>query len=105
MARARSALIGREADARALRGMVEAGATLVLVSGDAGVGKSRLVSELVPERGRRLVGSCLPLRHAITLLPFREMFSPPDLRPSLLRAVSTMPAGLVEGLRPFLPEE
>ena len=62
-------LVGRQAESEALSGRLRAvlsgGAATVLVGGEAGVGKTRLVNELVGEaRGngaRALVGSCVEL--------------------------------------------
>ena len=105
MARERSVLVGRDADARLLRELVDGNASLVLLSGDAGIGKSRLLEELLGGVGTRLVGSCLPLQHRISLLPFQEMFSASGVRRAVARAVASLPPGLVQGLAPLLPEE
>jgi DNA-binding CsgD family transcriptional regulator len=77
-------LVGRADDLDALAGTVglAAGtpaATAVLLSGDAGVGKTRLLGELVVEAQqagwRILRGNCLDLgESALPYLPFTEMF-------------------------------
>ncbi len=68
--RARTRLVGRDAEVSLLQGVVDAAlarerAHLVLLTGDAGVGKSRLAGEVsehaTSERGARvLMGQCVP---------------------------------------------
>jgi class 3 adenylate cyclase/tetratricopeptide (TPR) repeat protein len=74
-------LVGREGELRLLeeafdRAGRERRCHLFTVLGEAGVGKSRLVAELVRERdevGRVLTGQCLPYGEGITYWPLAEM--------------------------------
>jgi DNA-binding NarL/FixJ family response regulator len=74
------ALVGRAAEIRRMRellGDAEAGQPVVLlVSGDAGVGKTRLLTELAAEAGRRgftiLSGRCAELAETIPYLPLAD---------------------------------
>ncbi len=73
-------LVGRERELRALReawdrAVAEAGCHLFTLLGVAGVGKSRLVAELLSEVGdeaRVLAGRCLPYGEGITFWPLLE---------------------------------
>jgi class 3 adenylate cyclase/tetratricopeptide (TPR) repeat protein len=73
-------LVGRERELRALReawdrAVAEAGCHLFTLLGVAGVGKSRLVAELVSNVGddaRMLRGRCLPYGEGITFWPLLE---------------------------------
>ena len=75
------AMVGRDRELRALRDLVGAGsprAAAVVVAGDAGVGKSRLLTEflatLQQDGWRLLVGHCLDFGDtAMPYLPFTEM--------------------------------
>ncbi|HEY6203984.1 MAG TPA: adenylate/guanylate cyclase domain-containing protein [Candidatus Limnocylindria bacterium] len=76
----RAPLIGRDAELRLLRESQlktseERSGNLVTVYGQAGVGKSRLVAELVEIIGRERVlrGRCLPYGAGITYWPVQEM--------------------------------
>jgi len=74
-------LVGRESELAVLgsifdRARREGRPALVSVVGDAGVGKSRLVRELLASLGddaKVLVGRCLPYGHGVTLGPLNEM--------------------------------
>jgi hypothetical protein len=74
-------LLGRDAELGALRAAFEAAvseraARLVTVLGIAGVGKSRLVAELlssVADQAQVLKGRCLPYGEGITYWPIREL--------------------------------
>ncbi len=74
-------VVGRQKEVAALLGAWAAAKTerrahLVAVIGDAGVGKSRLVRELIDRVGddaQVLVGRCLPYGDGITFWPLREM--------------------------------
>ena len=67
-----AAMVGRDQElAAVLRSLTAPAVALTLVIGEAGIGKSRLVAETVqatPER-LTLAGGCLPMRHALPLLP------------------------------------
>ena len=72
--------VGREYELGALLGELsrveaERVCRLAVVTGEAGIGKSRLVRELVQsvERTRVLVGRCLPYGEGITYWPLREI--------------------------------
>jgi hypothetical protein len=68
--------VGRERELALLRAAAGGDARLVLVAGDAGVGKTRLVAEAMrlaaAEGILRLWGGCLPLAEKLPLLPVRE---------------------------------
>lgn len=79
-----SAFVGRSSESAVLRNAVGSGARVVVVAGEAGVGKSRLVQEFVAERGPTvhvLWGQCTshrlgsyepfvdPIRDAVAAMP------------------------------------
>ncbi|MEE1824711.1 AAA family ATPase [Streptomyces sp. BE20] len=68
--------VGRERELGALLGAARARPSVVLVEGEAGIGKSRLVAEAVDElRGegvRVVTGSCHPLREPLAFGPVVE---------------------------------
>jgi class 3 adenylate cyclase/DNA-binding SARP family transcriptional activator len=74
-------LVGRDHELAFLRTTFdhvrrEGGPALVTVVGDAGVGKSRLVRELLAAldgEAKVLIGRCLPLEQGVTLWPLAEM--------------------------------
>lgn len=84
-------LIGRSAELDKLIGVLESAAAgtagVALVGGDAGIGKTRLVTELVAEAGRRgfnvMVGQCAELGDALPYLPLADALRAPALRPAL----------------------
>jgi len=62
---------GREREVAELRAALGGGSRLVLVAGDAGIGKTRLVTEGL--RGTASVwGACLPLAEKLPFLPVAE---------------------------------
>ena len=67
------AFVGRERELSRLLGALGGGARLVLVTGDAGVGKTRFAGEGMARAGAGgmvvLRGECLPLAGALPLLP------------------------------------
>ena len=74
--------MGREAELAAVLGAVAASAPLVLITGDAGIGKSRLVEQAVARAGEQgvvvLQGRCVGLTGKLPLLPFVEAFKGMD---------------------------
>src|SRR5580693_6868754 len=63
--------VGREREISDLRGALGGGSRLVLVAGDAGIGKTRFVTEGL--RGALSVwGACLPLTEKLPFLPVAE---------------------------------
>jgi DNA-binding CsgD family transcriptional regulator/tetratricopeptide (TPR) repeat protein len=108
------AMVGRDQELAAVVGSLTADeVALTLVMGEAGIGKSRLVAEAVaatPER-LTLAGGCLPMRHALPLLPIVDALDTgdPTARQALARAARSLPGALrphVAGVMPRnLPEE
>ena len=76
--------VGRDREVRLLQGawgraVEERGCHLVTMVGEAGVGKSRLIAELLDEvgdAGRVLRGRCLPYGEGITFWPITEALAP-----------------------------
>ncbi|WP_433328365.1 ATP-binding protein [Spirillospora sp. CA-294931] len=95
-------LVGRGEELRALLSTVGHRPTVVIIEGEAGVGKTRLVRELLdhPKAARlhRMVGHCRPLREPF---PFGAVIE-------ALRTLADLPAPAVSplagALRPLLPE-
>lgn len=66
-------MVGREQELRLLRAALRTAPGLVLVVGEAGVGKTRLVSEVAAEHPARwLIGRCRPLQDPRPLAPVIE---------------------------------
>src|SRR6267154_271884 len=84
-----AALVGRDTELARLRRLLDdaaAGrAVTALVGGDAGVGKSRLVAEVMAVAGRRgftvLCGQCAEIGDSVPYLPFADAFrtAPPHV--------------------------
>jgi DNA-binding CsgD family transcriptional regulator len=96
-------MVGRDAELDRVLGVVAEPPAVVVVAGEAGVGKTRLVEELLASPtlsgSRRLVGRCQRIRESFPLGPLIEA----------LRRVSDELRGLRLGavagaLRPLLPE-
>ncbi len=73
-------LIGRAAEAdrlgQALRGLLDGRPRVIVISGEAGIGKTRLIDECLRRAGaelRVLRGDCLALGSGIPYLPFAEI--------------------------------
>lgn len=97
------ALVGRDADLELLAETVAAPPAVVTVEGEAGIGKTRLVSELTerPELAgyRWLIGGCRRIREPFPLGPVIEAVR------GLAEALSGLRLSPVTGaLRPLLPE-
>jgi predicted ATPase len=103
--------LGRRVELEALADALRAACRLVLVSGDAGVGKTRLVTEAARSAANDgslvLQTACLPLDVKLPLLPFIEalrglasVVGPTALADALAR----MPAHAVEQLARLAPE-
>lgn len=96
-------LIGREHELSLLIEAALSPPALVLVEGEAGVGKSRLVTEALAARSLRgtrvLSGSCHSLREPFPLGPVVEALRGADTLPSSLRL-----SPVAGALRPLLPE-
>jgi DNA-binding CsgD family transcriptional regulator len=94
-------LVGRESELAELLEAVTQPPALALLEGEAGIGKTRLVAELLarPEvaRRQRLVGGCQQVSEPFLLGPLVEALREASFAPASLSAV----AG---ALRPLLPE-
>ncbi|MER5869695.1 AAA family ATPase [Streptomyces sp. NPDC002044] len=97
-----STLVGRDGELRMLLGALGRRPSVVLVEGEAGIGKTRLVREALAALSgggpRVLAGACPPLREPF---PYGPLFD-------VLRTLADdVPAGLSPvcgALRPYLPE-
>ncbi|ONI74165.1 hypothetical protein BWI15_12440 [Kribbella sp. ALI-6-A] len=70
-------LVGRERETRVLRTALAAAPSLVLVVGEAGSGKSRLVAEIARDHPARwLTGQCHPVQDQVPLTPALEALAP-----------------------------
>ncbi|WP_460656170.1 ATP-binding protein [Kribbella endophytica] len=76
-------LVGRERETRLLKAALAAAPSLVLVVGEAGTGKSRLVAEIARDHPARwLTGQCHPVQDQAPLTPVLEALAPVlDARP------------------------
>ena len=97
-------LVGRERELAALAGVLAGTPAVVLVEGEAGIGKSRLVQEFLSghadQLGTTLVAYCPPLRTPCTLGAVTEA-----LRQAAPDGVRTLTlTGLAGALRPLFPE-
>lgn len=96
-------LVGREQELAQLRQAIQRPPAIVTIEGEAGVGKTRLVQQLLAEPAlagtARLVGQCSPLREPF---PFGPVID------ALAGARRWLPAGelpaVTAALRPLLPE-
>ncbi|WP_235965558.1 ATP-binding protein [Micromonospora rubida] len=95
--------VGREAELAALGTAFDSGPAVVLIEGEAGIGKSRLVGEyLVSAAGRRnrsLVATCPHFREPYTLGPIVEA-----VRQATDRVADLPLSDLAGALRPLFPE-
>ncbi|MBB5786084.1 AAA family ATPase [Jiangella mangrovi] len=97
------ALVGRERESAELARALAGGPALVLVEGEAGVGKSRLVQEYLAgsagQRRRALVAGCPPFRESLTLAPVVD-----SLRSARPAVADRRLSPLAGALRPLFPE-
>ncbi|WP_329347553.1 AAA family ATPase [Streptomyces sp. NBC_01261] len=95
--------VGRAVELHRLRQALARPSAAVLVEGEAGIGKSRLVQEALDEPGiaarRPLAAMCPPFREALTLGPIVDAAR--DARPDVAELTLTPLAGV---LRPLFPE-
>ena len=96
-------LVGRSTEYELLRDAVSRPGSVTVVEGESGVGKTRLLAEVLPEvaaTGRRvLVGGCRHLRDPLPLSPVVEALR------SVGDALADVPLSPVAGaLRPLPPE-
>ncbi|MFJ9248544.1 helix-turn-helix transcriptional regulator [Streptomyces sp. NPDC101776] len=95
--------VGRAVELHGLRGALARPPAVVLVEGEAGIGKSRLVQEALDEPGvaarRPLAAVCPPFREALTLGPVVDAAR--EARPDVAELALTSLAGV---LRPLFPE-
>ncbi|WP_329262258.1 AAA family ATPase [Actinoallomurus sp. NBC_01490] len=92
-------MVGRDAELARLRRAVASPSALVLVDGEAGIGKTRLVQEAVAERRRVLVAVCPPFQDASTLGPVVDA-----IRQTGVTAAGLGLSGLAGALRPLFPD-
>ena len=90
--------MGRDADLRALRSVVESAPSVALVEGEAGIGKTRLLQELLAAgpAQRVLIGRCYPVSEPFALGPIVEALL--VLGPDLPALPLTPLAGALHGL-------
>ncbi|MEV0826527.1 ATP-binding protein [Nonomuraea rubra] len=98
-------LVGRRSELALLRSVIGSPPALALVEGEAGIGKSRLVAELLAAPNlsgtRRLVGQCEQLQEPLPLSPLLDAFRSAGAE----LARSGLPLNPVAGaLAPLLPE-
>src|SRR4051812_131587 len=71
-------LIGRERELNAIAALMDQGAGTLLITGEAGIGKSRLVREVLANattRGVRVLqGACFERDHALPYAPFLDLW-------------------------------
>ncbi|NLU80139.1 AAA family ATPase [Micromonospora sp. HNM0581] len=95
--------VGRTREVAALTASLADSPAVVLLEGEAGIGKSRLVREALAAmpgpRPDALVAVCPPLRESLTLAPVVDA-----LRASRIRPVDPGPSALTGALRPLFPE-
>ncbi|MFD1276534.1 AAA family ATPase [Streptomyces kaempferi] len=93
-------MVGRDRDLSLLDQALNGRPGLVVVAGEAGIGKTRLVLELLRRRGETaLVAVCPPFREPYTLGPVVDAVR------RLAECVASLPlTGLAGALRPVFPE-
>jgi DNA-binding CsgD family transcriptional regulator/tetratricopeptide (TPR) repeat protein len=93
-------LVGRERDLSVLGRALDERPVLLVIAGEAGIGKTRLLTELLRRRRETaLVAVCLPFREPYTLGPVVDAVR------ELTDSVAGLPlSGLAGALRPVFPE-
>lgn len=103
MSRTRVKLVGMDQELRVLRAALRAAPGLVLVVGEAGVGKSRLMAEAQSSHPSRwLVGRCYPVEDQVPLTPVIEALGKPVLRSGTRHAVFTSVLEQLSGAGPTI---
>lgn len=96
-------LVGRERELAALKAALSDPPVVVLIEGEAGIGKSRLVQELLAARTaaqqRVLLAACPAVRQPFTLGPVVDA-----IRPATEDVARLGLSGLAGALRPLFPE-
>ncbi|WP_344493986.1 ATP-binding protein [Nonomuraea monospora] len=92
-------VVGRDAELERLRRALADPFALVLVEGEAGIGKTRLVQEVINGRERLLVAVCPPFQDAATLGPVVDAVRQTGVTPAGLGL-----SGLAGALRPLFPD-
>jgi DNA-binding CsgD family transcriptional regulator len=96
------ALVSRERESAQLAAALAGGAALVLIEGEAGVGKTRLVQEVLTAAGppvRAVTATCPPFRESLTLGPVVDA-----LRPARALLGGDRLTALAGALRPLFPD-
>ncbi|KAB8189233.1 AAA family ATPase [Nonomuraea phyllanthi] len=92
-------VVGRDPELERLRRALANPSPLVLVEGEAGIGKTRLVQEAVGGRERLLVAVCPPFQDAATLGPVVDA-----VRQTGVAVAGLGLSGLAGALRPLFPD-
>ena len=107
-ARAARRIAGRRVELGAVGRHLEAGSGLLVVTGEAGIGKTRLVSTAAASATSHVAaGSCLPLSTQVPLLPFADALAgvyDVDGGQWFKEALAECPAYVAVALRPLLPQ-
>ena len=103
-------IAGRRTDLVAVRRHLETGNGLLLVTGEAGMGKTRLVTTAVTQLAddvRVLSGGCLPMSTDVPFLPIADLLHAAYAHPESewwKRALASAPAYVSTALGSLLPE-
>jgi len=103
-------IAGRHTELVAVRRHLETGTGLLLVTGEAGIGKTKLVTTAVAQLAedvRVLSGACLPLSTEVPSLPIADLLHAAYAHPARewwKRALASAPAYVSTSLGSLLPE-